>query len=113
VLRSIRDPAMELQLIAAGAGLAVIATVSVGLWTLRVALAARGRRIAASGTASIEALLFAIVFSRVVDALDDPVRVIGYAIGVAAGTFAGLTLEARSEQRRTERPPVRRVTWND
>jgi uncharacterized protein YebE (UPF0316 family) len=103
---------MELQLIAAGAGLAVIATVSVGLWTLRVALAARGRRIAASGTASIEALLFAIVFSRVVDALDDPVRVIGYAIGVAAGTFAGLTLEARSEQRRTKRAPVRRVAEN-
>jgi uncharacterized protein YebE (UPF0316 family) len=91
---------MELQAFAAAAGLAGVATVSVGLWTLRVALAARGRRLAASGTASVEALLFVLAFGRVVDALDDPVRLLGYALGVAAGTFAGLTLEARSERRR-------------
>lgn len=92
---------MELQACAAAAGLAGVATVSVGLWTLRVALAARGRRLAASGTASVEAVLFVLAFGRVLEALDDPVRLVGYALGVAAGTFAGLTLEARSEQRRT------------
>jgi uncharacterized protein YebE (UPF0316 family) len=91
---------MDLQVLAA-VGLAGVSTVSVALWTLRVALAARGRRIAASGTASVEALLFAGAFSRVVDALDDPLRIVGYAVGVAAGTFVGLTLEARSERRRT------------
>lgn len=92
---------MDLPTLAAAAGLALVSTLSVGLWTLRVALAARGRRIAASVTASTEALLFVAVFGRVLDALDDPVRVAGYAAGVAVGTFAGLTLEAGSERRRT------------
>ena len=86
---------MDLPSLVAAAGLAVASTVSVGLWTLRVTLAARGRRTAASGTASVEALLFVLAFSRVMEALEDPVRVVGYAVGVAAGTFVGLTLEAR------------------
>lgn len=92
---------MDLQALAAATGLAVVSTVSVGLWTLRVALSARGRRVAASVTASLEAVLFALAFARVLDALDDPLRVVGYAAGVAVGTFAGLTLEAGSERRRT------------
>jgi uncharacterized protein YebE (UPF0316 family) len=86
--------------VVAAAGLAAVSTVSVALWTLRVALAARGRRLAASGAASVEALLFVVAFGRVMDALHDPVRLIGYAAGVAAGTFIGLTLETRAESRR-------------
>lgn len=91
---------MDLPSFVVAAGLAIVSTVSVGLWTLRVTLAARGRRTAASGTASVEALLFALAFSRVLEALEDPVRVVGYAAGVAAGTFVGLTFEARWEQSR-------------
>jgi uncharacterized protein YebE (UPF0316 family) len=86
--------------VVAAAGLAAVSTVSVALWTLRVALAARGRRVAASGTASVESLLFVVAFGRVMAAVDDPVRLVGYAAGVAAGTFVGLTLEARAEGRR-------------
>jgi uncharacterized protein YebE (UPF0316 family) len=92
---------MELWDVVAAAGLAAVSTVSVALWTLRVALAARGRRLAASVTASVEALLFVAAFGRVLDALDEPLRLVGYAAGVAAGTFVGLTLEARAEERRT------------
>jgi hypothetical protein len=91
---------MEPWDVVAAAGLAAVSTVSVALWTLRVALAARGRRLAASGTASVEALLFVVAFGRVMDALDEPVRLVGYAAGVAAGTFIGLTLETRAEERR-------------
>jgi hypothetical protein len=92
---------MEPWDVVAAAGMAAVSTVSVALWTLRVALAARGRRLAASGTASVEALLFVVAFGRVMDALDEPVRLVGYAAGVAAGTFIGLTLETRAEERRT------------
>jgi uncharacterized protein YebE (UPF0316 family) len=92
---------MEPWDVVAAAGLAAVSTVSVALWTLRVALAARGRRLVASGTASVEALLFVVAFGRVMDALDDPVRLVGYAAGVAMGTFVGLTLETRAEERRT------------
>jgi hypothetical protein len=86
--------------VVAAAGLAAVSTVSVALWTLRVALAARGRRLAASGTASVEALLFVAAFGRVLDALDEPLHLLSYAVGVAAGTFVGLTLETRAEERR-------------
>jgi uncharacterized protein YebE (UPF0316 family) len=92
---------MELWNLVTAAGLAAVSTVSVALWTVRVALAARGRRLVASGIASLEALLFVVAFSRVMDAVSDPVRLLGYAAGVAAGTFVGLTLEMRVEERRT------------
>jgi hypothetical protein len=91
---------MEPGDVVAAAGLAAVSTVSVALWTIRVALAAHGRRLAASALASVEALLFVVAFGRVMDALDDPVRLLGYASGVAAGTFVGLTLETRAEERR-------------
>jgi uncharacterized protein YebE (UPF0316 family) len=95
---------MELQGLVEAAMLAGVATLNVTLWTVRVALAARGRRAAASATSCVEALLFAVAFSRVMDALDDPLRISGYAVGVAAGTFAGLTIEAGSHRRAQQRP---------
>jgi hypothetical protein len=97
---------MELQGLVEAAMLAGVATLNVTLWTVRVALAARGRRGAASATSCVEALLFAVAFSRVMDALDDPLRIGGYAVGVAAGTFVGLTIEARSHRRRAKRRPT-------
>lgn len=97
---------MELQGLVEAAMLAGVATLNVALWTVRVALAARGRRAAASATSCVEALLFAVAFSRVMDALDDPLRISGYAVGVAAGTFVGLTIEAGSHRRRAQRRPT-------
>lgn len=86
---------MTLPVVASAAGLALLATANVGLWTLRVALAAAGRRTVAAAVSGVEAVLFAVAFGSVVASLDDPVRIGAYAIGVAAGTWLGLRVETR------------------
>lgn len=73
----------------------VLASISVSLWTLRVAVAAAGRRLAAAAIAAVEAVLFAAAFSALITALDDPWRIGAYAVGVAVGTLAGLTADER------------------
>lgn len=77
------------------AALVGMGTVSVSLWTVRVALTARGRRLAASLTAGVEAVVFVLVFASVLSSLDSPVEVAGYAVGVAAGTLLGVVVDAR------------------
>ena len=61
------------------AGMAALAMGSVALWTVRVALAARGRKFA-GGVAAVEALVFALAFTHLAAALDAPER------GVATGS---------------------------
>jgi uncharacterized protein YebE (UPF0316 family) len=75
--------------------MAVLAVVCVGLWTLRVALAARGRRIAGAGVAAAEAVIFALVFSNLVGNLGSWDRIAGYGVGVAVGTVVGLVANDR------------------
>lgn len=62
----------------------------VGLWTLRVTFAAEDRRAVASGTAALEAVVFAVSFSQLLSGLDELHRLVGYAVGVAIGTYAGM-----------------------
>lgn len=78
-----------------GAGLALLASVSVSMWTLRVAAAASGWRLVAAVIAALEAVLFVVVFGSVVSSVDDPVTVTSYALGVAAGTLAGMAVGDR------------------
>ena len=52
------------ELLAAG-GMALLAITSVGLWTLRVALTARGRRTIGATVAAVEAVIFAVAFTNV------------------------------------------------
>ena len=73
--------------------MALLAITSVGLWTLRVALTARGRRGIGATVAAVEAVIFAVAFTNVAAHLDSPVRVAGYAAGVALGTMLGLTAD--------------------
>lgn len=75
--------------------LALLAACSVSLWTLRVAVAAAGRRLAAAVIAAVEAMLFALAFSAVITALDDPLRIAGYAVGVTLGTLVGIAADER------------------
>ena len=77
------------------AGMALLATLNVALWTLRVAQAAAGRRLLAALVGGVEALLFALVFGAVVSALDDPLRIAAYGVGVAAGTLVGIIADER------------------
>jgi uncharacterized protein YebE (UPF0316 family) len=82
--------------------MAGLAIASVGLWTLRVALAARGRRAAAALVAAAEAVVFATAFTRLASELDAPERVGAYALGVAIGTLLGLTLDQRLSNGQSE-----------
>jgi uncharacterized protein YebE (UPF0316 family) len=82
--------------VGSAAVMAGMALVSVGLWTVRVTLAARGRKLLGAATAAVEAVVFAVAFSSLSASLDAPARVVGYAVGVAAGTLLGLFVDERS-----------------
>ncbi len=82
--------------------MAGLALVSVGLWTLRVTLTARGRRFVGAAVAALEATVFAVVFGSLVSELDRPSRLAGYAFGVAIGTFLGIAADARMAHGRSE-----------
>jgi uncharacterized protein YebE (UPF0316 family) len=82
------------ELLAAG-GMALLAITSVGLWTLRVALTARGRKTIGATVAAVESVIFAVAFTNVAAHLHSPLRVAGYAAGVAFGTVLGLTADRR------------------
>jgi uncharacterized protein YebE (UPF0316 family) len=81
--------------LAAVAAMALLAMTSVGLWTLRVALTARGRKAIAATVAAVEAVVFAVAFTNVAAHLDSPARIAGYGAGVAVGTVLGLTVDHR------------------
>jgi uncharacterized protein YebE (UPF0316 family) len=71
------------------------AALTVGLWTFRVALAGRGRRLFSALVAGVEALLFVLVFTGLVANLGDPLKLGAYAIGVACGTLLGILADER------------------
>ncbi|MFA9431851.1 GNAT family N-acetyltransferase [Egicoccus sp. AB-alg2] len=71
------------------------ATLSLGLWTFRMALANRGRRLLSAVFAGVEALLYVSVFTSLVAGVGDPVRLVAYATGVAVGTLLGLHADER------------------
>jgi uncharacterized protein YebE (UPF0316 family) len=79
-----------------------LAMLSVGLWTMRVALTARARKLAGSLVAGLEALVFLLAFSRVLSNMDAVERVVGYAVGVGAGTLLGLFLDERLSSGQSE-----------
>jgi uncharacterized protein YebE (UPF0316 family) len=84
-----------LRLFVDSAGLALLACLSVSLWTLRVTIAAAGRKMAAAGVAGVESLLFVLAFGTVLSSLQDPVRIAAYALGVAGGTLLGMLVDER------------------
>jgi uncharacterized protein YebE (UPF0316 family) len=68
-------------------------TVDVGIGTVRIVLLGRGKRGAAATLGFFESLLWVIAVSRVLDGLDDPLRMVAFAAGFAAGTYAGSLVE--------------------
>ena len=88
--------------LAGGVAMAAMALASVSLWTLRVAFAARGRKLLGATVAAVEAVVFAVALSSLAASLDAPARVIGYAVGVAAGTLLGMFVDERASRGRSE-----------
>lgn len=84
---------MSLSTVMDALAMAGLALLSVGLWTARVALTSRGRRLGAATMAAVEATVFVVAFSRLLTGLDSPLLIASYAAGVAAGTVAALTVD--------------------
>jgi uncharacterized protein YebE (UPF0316 family) len=84
------------------AALVLLATASVGLWTLRIVVTAKGRNTAAATIAAIEAIVFLVAFSRAVAGLTAPERVGAYAVGVGLGTLLGLAVDRRLNPRHAQ-----------
>lgn len=72
-----------------------LAIASVAMWTLRVAITSRGNRASSSAIAMVEATTYLIAVSHITSALDAPSHLFVYAIGVGAGTYAGLTVDRK------------------
>jgi uncharacterized protein YebE (UPF0316 family) len=81
-----------------------LAVGSVGLWTVRVALTARGSRTLGSTVAATEAMVFVVAFSHVTGSLDAPIQILVYGLGVGAGTYLGVTLDRRLRRLRGHHP---------
>lgn len=73
--------------------LARIFDVSAG--TIRVLLIVRGRKWLASSIGFFEVMVYIVVLKHVVDRLNDPLSLIIYCLGFAAGSFVGSALEEK------------------
>jgi uncharacterized protein YebE (UPF0316 family) len=65
----------------------------VGMATVRIVLLGKGRKGTATVLGFFEALIWVIAVIRVLDGLDDPLRMIAFAAGFAAGTYLGALVE--------------------
>lgn len=84
---------MELTGILELVALAALAVLSVGLWTLRVAVTAWGNPLLGATLAAIEATVFIVAVSKLLTDFDSPARVAAYGVGVAVGTLVGMRLD--------------------
>jgi uncharacterized protein YebE (UPF0316 family) len=67
----------------------------VSIATLRLLSMVRGRKLATMSLAFFEVLIWVTAVGAVVQHLSEPLMVVGYAAGFAAGTFVGMTIEER------------------
>ena len=63
------------------------------LGTLRIIFLIRGRRGVAGALGFLESLVWVLAARQVLTDLDEPIKIIGYAAGFAAGTMLGGTIE--------------------
>lgn len=67
--------------------------IDVGMSTVRIVLLGRGRRGPATALGFIESLVWVIAITRVLAGLEDPARMVAFALGFAAGTYVGSLVE--------------------
>jgi len=86
---------VEVQPVVIGA----LVIVEVGVFHLRVALAARSRRTAAMLLGAVNAVISVAALGQVLTNLDRPANVIGYAVGVSIGVYLGCVADDRLRAR--------------
>lgn len=92
----------QVETLVSAATIGAAAAACMSLWTFRVALATRGRRVLSAAIAGVEATLFVVIFADLITSLDDPVRIGGYALGVTCGAFLGMFADERLSVGRSE-----------
>lgn len=73
----------------------VLRVLDMSLDTLRVLVVMRGRRAAAWVLGFFQALIFVLAISSVLNDLDNPLNILGYAAGFATGNVIGMLIEER------------------
>ena len=73
----------------------VLRVLDMSLDTLRVLVVMRGRRAAAWVLGFFQALIFVLAISSVLNDLDNPLNILGYAAGFATGNVIGMLIEGR------------------
>ena len=68
-----------------------IADVSIG--TIRIVMLVRGRRLWAGVLSFLESFVWLLAAAQVLTNIDDPIKMVAYAGGYAAGTMLGSTVE--------------------
>jgi len=69
--------------------------IDVSLGTIRLILTVQGRRTLSSLIGFVEVTIFISAVASVVNGPLDPVRIVAYGAGFAAGTFVGVTLDRK------------------
>lgn len=87
--------------------LVVLATASVCLWTIRVAVTTRGHRLLAPVLAAVESLVYVTAFGRLMADLGSIERKLGFALGVAVGTAIAMRVTDRVGPPRGPDPVMR------
>lgn len=75
--------------------IAMLVVVEVGVFHLRVALAAKGRKRVAAALGAVNAVISVVALAQVLTNLDRPGNVAGYAVGVAIGVYLGCVADER------------------
>lgn len=70
-----------------------VCDVSIG--TLRTLFTVRGRKYVSATLALAESAIFIFALSRVMKDVNNPIKMIAYALGFATGNFCGITIERR------------------
>ncbi|ABR47174.1 conserved hypothetical protein [Alkaliphilus metalliredigens QYMF] len=67
----------------------------VGMGTVRMIMVVKGKRIQAAAIGFVESIIYILAIGKVLEALDNPVNILVYATGFAAGNYVGIYIEER------------------
>lgn len=67
----------------------------VGLTTIRTIFMIQGRKLIVMIIGFFEAIVYVVVLGKIVTDLDDPMKIVFYGLGFAAGNFVGLMIEEK------------------
>lgn len=86
---------MDTELLIGASLIFILRVLNYAVGTVRLVVITRERRFLAALLAAFEAFIFAVVIANIVNDLENLVNLFAYCAGAAAGSYAGMLLEAR------------------